>query len=469
MTLEATIVFEKLWKGIHEKCHQCGGESRECTFCQGSGRQYRYILLPGSSRSSKTHSIIQSHYLYAFAFKQKRISVWRPTKKECRDTVGKDMEVLYPSMQHADLVVFNRTEHYYRFPTGSVIELCGTDEPNRVHGYNGNVLHLNEPYQIPRDVFDQLDMRTTDYVICDYNPKEQHWTDDLSKDPRALVIHSTFRDNPFCPPEQKAKILSYQPLKMCRLVEEKLLTEDQARTYDILENVSGFAKKDLEELSRCRENETKGSASVFNWQVYGLGVKSERPNRIFHWHEIPDHEYFKLDATRYYGIDWGVVDPWAVVEAKYYDGALYLHELNYKSENEIRESLDLETLEKINRTEEGLVKHMIAKMGVDPKSYILCDTNRPLKIMALREAGFEYATTAPKPPGSVIDGINILKGLKVYFTSSSTSIKNEQELYSRQVDRYGIVLEEPEDKDNHTMDAVRYIALYLSLAGIIRQ
>lgn len=465
--IDATIVFERLWTAIHEKCHTCRGSDTMCKWCQGSGRQYRYIILPGSSRSSKTRSIIQSHYLFAFSNKLKRISVWRPTKKECRDTVGKDMEVVYPSMPHASLVTFNRTEHFYKFPTDSVIEICGTDEPNRVHGYNGDVLHLNEPYDISRDTFDQLDMRTTEYVVMDLNPKENHWSDELTKDPRAIVIHSTFKDNPFCPPEQKAKILSYQPIRFSRLVQESLLTEDQAREYDILINPSGFTTKDMEELSRCRENERKSSASQFNWEVYGLGLKSERPNRIFHWTEIPDHEYNSLDVTRYYGVDWGVVDPWGVLEAKYYDGALYLHELNYKSENEWRETMDITTLESINKVEEGLVKHVMQKVIPVKKSYIACDTNRPLKTIALQECGFEYATAAPKPPGSIIDGINLLLGLKVYYTSSSKNLKAEQEDYSRMVDRYGIVLEEPEDKDNHLMDAARYVALFLSYLRII--
>jgi hypothetical protein len=38
-------------------------------------------------------------------------------------------------------------------------------------------------------------------------------------------------------------------------------------------------------------------------------------------------------------VDWGTVDPWGIVEAKYLDGRLYLRELNYASENEIRQKL----------------------------------------------------------------------------------------------------------------------------------
>ena len=108
--------------------------------------------------------------------------------------------------------------------------------------------------------------------------------------------------------------------------------------------------------------------------------------------------------------------------------------------------------------------------GIPQDAVIVCDNNRPLKIIALREAGWEYAVAASKPTGSIIDGIDLLNNLEVYYTASSINIKNEQENYSRKVDRYGVVLEEPEDKDNHIAgDPARYVALFLQAEGIIRK
>jgi phage terminase large subunit len=74
---------------------------------------------------------------------------------------------------------------------------------------------------------------------------------------------------------------------------------------------------------------------------------------------------------------------------------------------------------------------------------------------------------AQKPKGSILDGIDLLDNLNVYYTKSSVNLAHEQENYSRKVDRYGIVLEEPEDKDNHLMDCVRYIATHLQSEGIL--
>lgn len=458
--MKRTKVFYKIRAAIHAKNPD-------------GSRKYKYILLTGSSRSSKTTSAIQNFYSEAWNEDNKRYSVWRDTKKDCRDTVGNDMaKNVFPDMPYysPNIVQFNKTEAIYSFPSGSAIEICGTDDHKKVHGFNGYGLWLNEPYNISKETFDQLDQRTEGFVIIDLNPLENHWSDDLAKDPRCKVIHSTFLDNPYCPDEQKRKILSYQPVKMCQIVIDKLLTEIEAKEYNITENKLQFPKKLLTELERCKENEHKRSANAFNWSVYGLGLKAERPNRIFHWEEISDDEYNKIDATKYYGVDWGTVDPFGVLEAKYYDGALYLHELNYKSENQLKEEMPQEELIRImDDPEGGIVRWLFSKLNVNKKSYILCDTNRPLKTTALIMAGYDYAMSAPKPPGSIIDGIDLINELRVYFTSSSKNIKYEQENYSRKVDRYGIVEQEPEDKYNHLCDPTRYIALFLQMMEIIKK
>jgi hypothetical protein len=252
-----------------------------------------------------------------------------------------------------------------------------------------------------------------------------------------------------------------------RLVERKDLSEKEAATYDTTSNPRGFDARDLRELRRCQDNEGKNSASGYNWSVYGLGERAERPNRIYKWGEISLREYQDLQARVYYGSDWGVVDPWAVGECKYHDGALYVHEHNYKSENEIREKLSPTERAQVGTDEDGLVSWLFGLLGIPQGSDIICDSARPRKIRALRSSGWEYAIGVGKGPGSVIDGIGILLNLRVYYTSTSINIKHEQENYSRRVDRYGVVLEEPEDFNNHHLDWIRYVALYLQDIGVI--
>lgn len=461
--MTATIVFEQIWNAIYE-------------VNEDGSRKWRYIVLEGSSRSSKTRSLLQAFYLYCKKNNRKRCSVWRDTAKDCRDTVGNDMEKVYPEMENYHSVNFHSTKSVYRFHTKSTIEICGTDDALKVHGYQGEVAWFNEPYKIGRETFDQIDMRTADFIVLDWNPKQAHFIDDLKKDPRCLVLKSTFKDNPFCPEEQKIKILGYQPVKFSEVVTSGYLTESKAKEYDLIDNPIFFTEKQIKELARCRANEAKRSANDFNWQVYGLGLKAEKPNRILRMKEIDVEAYLALSGHIHYGVDWGAVDPWGILESKFYDGALYLREINYKSENQWRENLsiteqsmiDADDAGKFATEKTGIVKYVFSKFNIPYNALIECDSNRPTKILALRDLGWEYAISALKPPGSVMDGIDILNDIEVYYTSDSINLKYEQENYSRKVDRSGAVLDEPEDDNNHLIDPARYIALRLRQMGLIK-
>lgn len=454
--LECTIVFQKNWSAIHE-------------LTEIGERKWRYIINCGSSRSSKTYSLIDCFDLYARSQENKRLTVWRTTKTDCKKTVMNDAIKHLKKTDRYVSLSFNITESILKYQTTSTFEFHGTDDEETVHGLACDAAWFNEPYQMSRETFDQIDQRTSDFIFIDYNPKKGHWIEDLMKDPRAIVINSTFKDNPFCPEESRLKILSYQPVELSEVVVEKVMTLNDAMSYNLLTNNKNLTLKQLKELIRCRENEAKNSASNFNWCVYGLGTKAEKPNRILRWEEISVEEYLKIQTgTPYIGCDWGKVDPWAIVEVKYYDGNLYVREKNYHSENEIRSRLTHTEVAQVLQDDEGIVLWVFDRLKINRSSEIICDTNRPLKIAMLRRNGWS-CFGANKPKGSIIDGLELLDNVRVYYTSDSPNIKYEQENYSRKIDSTGKVLEDPEDLDNHTIDCIRYVALRLQSKGIIRR
>jgi phage terminase large subunit len=459
--MKATIVFQKNWEAIHERN-------------EDGSNKYRYIINMGSSRSSKTISLIQLYDLYARSYSNKRLTCWRDTKTDAKKTILSDaLKFMKSNGLYKVDQEFNKTESIFTYPNDSTFEIHGTDDEETVHGLTQDCTWLNEPYKISRDTFDQLDQRTSDFVFIDYNPKKGHWVEDIAKDKRAIIIHSTFKDNPFCPVEQRNKILSYQSISACDIVLSGLIDEVGVNEYNLQENNLNFTTKQVNEALRCIENENKNSANLFNWQVYGLGLKAEKPNRIFKFKEISDNEYHNLELPVYYACDWGKVDPWAIVEAKYKDGNLYLHERNYLSENQWRENINSNERNLINaydndddNSQEGIVVWLFEKLGIPKDRPIICDTNRPIKIAILRRKDYDIHLSL-KPKGSILDGIDLIDNLNVFYTKSSVNLAYEQENYSRKVDRHGVVLEEPEDKDNHTMDCVRYISTHLQSEGIL--
>lgn len=474
MKIKGTIVFEKNWSAIHEMAyHEYGrplmvyDENKEEFVHQ---RKYKYIINEGSSRSSKTYSLIDCMDLYARSNMEKRMSAWRDTKKDCKDTIMADALKHFRKTGRMNIAMkHNKTESIISYETNSTFEFNGTDDEEKVHGYTCDVAWLNEPYKISKDTFDQIDQRTSDFIFIDWNPKKAHWIDDLKRNERAIVIKSTYKDNPFCPTDQRYKIESYQPISRCYLAEELKMTREQVLFYDYDNNPNNIENKHLIEAKRCIRNEEQRSADQFKWAVYGLGEKAEKPNRIFNWEMIEDSEFDKIDAKIYYGTDWGTVDPWAIVRAKYFDGCLYVDELNYDSENIIRASLKSQMLQEIDKDESdtniGLVKWMFTKKLEVPKSStIICDNNRPKKIEALMNIGYNAIPTIKKA-NSIVDGISLLQEVKVKFTKRSDNIREEQENYSWDTDRYNLTTENPEDANNHTIDTIRYIWHFLVSMG----
>jgi len=395
--------------------------------------RYKYIKHEGSSRSSKTTSLCEWTARECENNEGYRITIWRDTKASLGETVWKDFRKVF--ILSGRKYKFTQDTRTIFFSNGSTLEPQGDDTTN-AHGLSQNIAWLNEPYKMSENTFNQIDMRA-EQVIIDMNPSMAHWSDKLNNHPRCKVIHSTFQNNPFCPMEMKLKILSYDP--------------------DNPINVQN------------------GTANAYMHSVYALGLKAEKPNRILSgWKKIPRQQYDDLDSTEYIGNDWGINHNWGILGAKYYDGTLYLRELNYEPETKVMQSLDAETrqslkTQEINGENLGIVSWMFNKLGINKKKTIICDTNQPMKIAMLRRCGWENAIEAIKPQGSILTGLGILSSINVCYTDDSPNLENEYENYSWAVDRLGTIEDEPEDANNHLIDPARYICQLLVRLGLIKK
>ena len=430
--MDVTIVFQKIWEAVNAKN-------------EDGSRKYRYIILTGSSRSSKTHSILQLHHLQSLT-NSWRTSIWRETKKDTKDTVLADFRKVLPNFDGNVSITFNKTESIFTYPNNATIEIAGGDDEVKVHGFQGDVAHFNEPYGISRETFDQIDMRTSEYVIIDWNPRQNHWIEDVARLDSTIVIHSTFRDNPFVPEQQKIKILSYQPLKHADIVVQKLITEENAKKYNCEENVQNFTEKQIKELKRCIYNEKTQTAREYEWLVYGLGLKAENPRKIHHnFKRITLEQYNFIREREYQGLDFGFANPSAFVKMKYDgDRSFYILPLLYKPMNQMPMPLG-EALMSV-----GCIKG---------------------------NSTIGWADSADREPGSEISLINELRSnydLNFYPTKKPTykarfeSMSNAlffyvyDEEFEFEVENYqyeyinGQPTEKPIKKNDHYMNAVEY-------------
>lgn len=90
------------------------------------------------------------------------------------------------------------------------------------------------------------------------------------------------------------------------------------------------------------------------------------------------------------------------------------------------------------------------------KSKITADSATPLTIAELKNKGVRRIEGARKGKDSIQRGIDFMQGLKIYIHPSCEKTIEEFNTYSYKQDKMGKYINEPEDKNNHIIDALRY-------------
>ena len=384
MNLKATIIFKQLWAGIQAKNPD-------------GTRRYNGFALEGGSRSSKTTSIIQALLLYCLqSDNELRVSAFRQKATWVRDTVWKDFIDYLKYIEFYDENDRNLSTLKYKI-NNSIIEFGGLDDDQRLHGRKQNIFWINEAIESGKDSFDQLEMRTTEFFILDWNPKARdHWLfDQVVNREDVLYIHSTMLDNPFLEDKIRKKILSYEPTE---------------------------------------ENIAKGTADAYNWDVYGLGKRAKREGIIF-----PDwiEGEFDESLSYCYAMDFGYHPaPTTLVRVAVDEKArkIYLEEQFYLTE------LSTEEISKITKTR---IK--------SPMDLIIADNAEMREINELRSKNLNVHP-AEKGPGSVKAGIKSMLGYQIIICGESPNMKKEFNNYAWNDKKAGI----PKKEFDHTIDPARY-------------
>lgn len=185
-------------------------------------------------------------------------------------------------------------------------------------------------------------------------------------------------------------------------------------------------------------------AKVFVKGLWGGGLKG----RVFKdWKkvdEMPDEDY-----ETFIGLDWGYNDPCAAVLIMKHSSKIFCKQLIYE-----RRLSNFKIAEKL--------KNAIESLKLSENIEIFCDSAEPKSITALQDEGLN-AQPALKGKGSIEAGIKLLKMHQVYVTSRSNNIWFENKNYvwkqndaKKDDENPDGFTDEPVDKYNHSMDAIRY-------------
>ena len=262
MNIKSTVIFEKNYEAI-------------------SGDK-RFIINEGGSRSSKTYSLCQLMIIYCLQNNNKVVSVIRKTFPALRATVLRDFIEILKDIGLYKQEAHNKSEHIYTFANGSMIEFFSVDNEQKIRGRKRDIAWLNEANELYFDDYTQINMRTEDKLIFDYNPSDSiSWLYELPKD-ESTLIKSTYRDNPFLPESIKLQI------------------EDLKRTDEAL------------------------------YQIYALGEKATSKSNIYSNWSFVTHRPARF-VKYVYGCDFGYNHPTALMRVYYCDNDIYIEPVIYES------------------------------------------------------------------------------------------------------------------------------------------
>lgn len=391
--------------------------------------------LEGSSRSGKTWSGIDFIvYLCSKVETSATINILRDTYNSFKTTLYDDFNERLPHFGISSPFVERQEVASFKL-FGNKINLMGCDKISQKLGSGCDYFFGNEAIHIPKPIFDQTEMRCRKFWWLDYNPEgeaDHYIFKTIQRRPDVAHLRTTFLDNPFCPHEQKKKILSYCPWHLDDLI---LKIEDR-RPHP--------------------ENWQNGTADQYMWDIYGTGKRADRKGKILtHWKKYKDlPEGAKFIG---YGIDFGFSeDPAAIVGMWEHREKIYTH----SKQTDLTSLYFKEIVYEKGLTDDQLGARM-KDMGFSKSADYIADSADPKAIQVLRDKPYYFRVQkAYKGPDSVEFGIKKLKSHPIYFHENSTNLHYEGDNYLWKMDINENPLDVPIDKHNHAIDAIRYITTW---------
>jgi phage terminase large subunit len=204
---------------------------------------------------------------------------------------------------------------------------------------------------------------------------------------------------------------------------------------------------DNEALDKVTVKEIESHKNNKNWwTVYGLGQLGAIESRIYkNWKILEEDIPYEARLERY-GVDFGYTnDPTAIVAVYYYNGGYILDEVAYQTGLSNKEIADILKIQEV-------------------RSLTIADSSEPKSIDEIRRNGVTILP-AQKGPGSISQGIQYVQAQRISVTKRSTNLLKEYRNYLWITDKNDKIINEPNDFNNHAMDALRYAISSLKNPG----
>ena len=394
-------------------------------------QQHQYYNLPGGRGSGKSSFCaleIVNGVMHDTSGQSNAI-VFRRTANTMRESVYSQIAWAIDVLDVNNLWRGNVSPMSWTYkPTGAQIVFRGLDDSSKLKSVRARrgyfrYIWLEEFSELPGENFTRSVMQSVQRggsaftVFRSFNPPQSasNWTNVFIQRPdeRAITLHTSYLD---VPPEWLGNDF---------ILEAERLKEINETAYN---------------------HEYLGIATGTGGEVF--------PNVTVR--EITDDEINELQYI-YAGVDFGFsIDP-AVFMRVAYDrkhDIIYLLDEIYKkhlSNNELAEMIKSKQYDFTGQYTRGAFYEVYKE-----KQMIICDSAEPKSINDLRAAGLK-CMPCKKYPGSVIYGVKWLQNRHIVIDPRRTpSAYKEFTSYEYETTKDGEFLADVPDRDNHTIDAVRY-------------
>lgn len=359
------------------------------------GLTARKKIVQGGTWSGKTYGIMAILIDHAITYPGKNITVVAETVPALKKGALHDFKEIMYQTNRWNENNYNGTDRIYTFTNGSTIEFNSFDSVGKAQAAGKRTdLFLNEAYFIPFEIADSLMSRTSENIWIDFNPHSEFWahTEVLPGDDVDFII---------------------------------LKPDDN-------EALPESIKKDHKEKRKKAET----SEYWANWcRVFLDGEIGQLQGLVFNdWKQVD--RFPEKCKWEIYGLDFGFTnDPTTIIRVGYYDQAIYLDEVLYRT---------------------GMTNSEIAQFIKSNRIVeVIADSAEPKSIEEIYRAGINIRG-ATKGKDSINYGIDLMQQYSIFVTKNSINLIKELRNYTWQKDKEGKTLNKPVDMYNHCIDAARY-------------
>lgn len=354
------------------------------------------IVNVGGAGSSKSYSIAQLLIEKLCQEEHKTIGVCRKTFPALRMTAYRLIIDLLKDYGIYDPDRHNKTSNTYSHGN-NIIQFFSLDEAEKIKSANFSYIWMEEANEFTYEDYTILKLRLREPIsegeinqmYLSLNPIDAHgWIPTrLLQETGVEVVHSTYQDNPY-------------------------LSRDYVKTItDLIHQDANFYK------------------------IYALGEWGLIQRRIYTNYKVIPELPDMVEAKWCYGLDFGLVNPSAIVKVYWLGDKFYLEERLYKS---------------------GITnKDIIEFFTHEERGDIYADPSAKQMIEEIFRAGF----SAYEAHKDVKDGIDLCQRQTLSVPESSVNLIKEIQSYQWKEDKDGHVITEPIKFNDHLMDAMRY-AIY---------